>query len=129
MIRYVTGELDALSSVLMRLPDIPDIKFMIWVPDILAFEIKSNLKMACKISKKFKRTRPGLIEFVLQEFCPRLVKVWEPYWDAAVIIQKKWTRCYWDPSHPVCQKRLRREFAELNTNGDSSDYCAPLGPR
>jgi hypothetical protein len=114
---YVNGQIEALLCVLLRLQDIPDIKFMIWIPDILAFEIKSNLKMACKIAKRYQQTRlASLFEIVLENFWAELAEVWAPYWRAAKIIQKRWSRCYWDPSHPVCQKRLRREFCEL-TNG------------
>ena len=111
MIGYVRGQIDALSSVLIRLPDIPDIKCMIWIPDTLAREIKSNLKMSCVIAKKFQLT--GLIVTVLEEYIPRLVKVWTPYWDAAVIIQRHWVTCYWNPRYTVCQKRLRREFDSI----------------
>ena len=32
----------------------------------------------------------------------------------ARIIQKRWLECYHDPSHPVCKRRLEREFREMN---------------
>jgi hypothetical protein len=33
---------------------------------------------------------------------------------AVRIIQARFLKCYYDPRHPVCQRRLRREFEEMN---------------
>jgi hypothetical protein len=33
---------------------------------------------------------------------------------AAFRIQQRWLRCYYDPDHPVCRRRLLREFREFS---------------
>lgn len=33
--------------------------------------------------------------------------------EAATVIQRKWRTVVADPEHPICRRRLRREFAEL----------------
>jgi thymidylate synthase ThyX len=44
---------------------------------------------------------------------PRLESAMLDYVESAVKIQDVWRKCYYEPTHPMCRRRLLRQFEEL----------------
>lgn len=46
---------------------------------------------------------------------PEVYQSWEHKNLAAATIQRVWRWCVSDPNHPICQRRIKREFSDLQT--------------
>ena len=112
LVEYIQGELDALSIILKREPNVPNIKFMIPIP-LMEYELKSNLQFGYRLA-----ISDNVIDIALDHIFPKLVQAYIPFYSATCIIQRNWLKVYYDPAYRICQNRLRHEFYSLlnNTN-------------
>ena len=51
-----------------------------------------------------------------QIWVPRLEKLMIPAHHRIQVIQRNWVRAYTDPAHPVCRRRLLRQFNEMQSD-------------
>jgi hypothetical protein len=51
-----------------------------------------------------------------QIWVPRLEKIMTPAHHHIQVIQRNWVKAYTDPKHPVCRRRLLRQFSEMQSD-------------
>lgn len=60
--------------------------------------------------------RHNLMDFFDIKYFSKIRKAMLDVSPSVLKIQRAWRRCHYDPSHPVCRRRLLREFETLSTD-------------
>jgi hypothetical protein len=81
--------------------------------------LKDTIMMALDVPRPPEADR--FLERILENFLVMFVRSWLPRIEKVLmenqhrieVIQRSWRRCASDPNHPMCRRRLLREFQDL----------------
>lgn len=65
------------------------------------------------------RVLENVMIFFGSSWIPRIEFAMLPYQHNIEVIQRNWRRCYYEPNHPACKRRLLREFENMQKDLES----------
>jgi hypothetical protein len=60
------------------------------------------------------RILENVMIFFESSWIPRIEFAMRPYQHNIEVIQRNWRRCYYEPNHPACKRRLVRQFENMS---------------
>jgi len=107
---------EAFDVILRRWENVSDVRAMLAASrDIL----KDGVIMCVDVPRPpdadafLARVLENVMIFFGSSWIPRIDAAMLPYQHNIELIQRNWRRCYYDPNHPACKRRLVRQFEDM----------------